>query len=306
MTNDNIAYWIRRYRIYLKRGKPVPAESFSTTTCKHCGKEYHGNYCPRCGQSHKVGSYRSKKMRKTFREAYPMLSYAFFRTIIELLTRPGYMIRDYLRGHQVIYLGPISTLLVAISCVTIFTHIYDKLEQTTAPRQEMSQSKPDASGKTTKEIYKKWGISITSTDEGHLDNGKLAAVWRVLREKLEDDTNLFLFAIFPMYGLAARRAFRKQRFGTQPLTASAHYMTLVYLYSLRVLVPLPIPVLLFYLLWTYQGIYGMKWLKAIKHVLITACWSVLYLALLLAVVILIGIGIAYLANLYIGYLTTHT
>lgn len=217
MIKDKISYLIRRYRIYLERGKSIPALSLTTTTCKHCGTEYRGNYCPRCGQSHKAGSYRNKKMYKTFREAYPMLSNAFFRTIIELITRPGYMIRDYFRGHQVIYLGPVTTLVVAISCITICGHIYDEIELSSFPKKEITQPQVDSSGKTEKEIYKKWGLTITSKDDGRMDNGVVAAIWRVFREKLEDDTTLFLFAIFPMYGLAARRAFKKCKIcGTSP------------------------------------------------------------------------------------------
>ncbi len=330
MTKERIACWIRRYRIYLERGNPIPAESSATTTCKHCGREYRGNFCPRCGQSHTIGNYRDKKMHKTFREAYPILSKVFYHTIIELITRPGYMIRDYLRGHQVIYLGPITTLLVALSCVTLCTHIYDKYQPPKTPQKEAIQAKPDSKGKaekviykkwgliitdrevdtapekkklqtqpdskgrTEKEIYNKWGITVTSKDDGRIYNEVVASIWRVLREKLEDETNILLFAIFPIYGLAARRAFRKCNFGKQPLTAGAHYQTLVYLYAIFTLFPQSTPLMTFYLVWTYRGIYGMKWLKAIKYVALTACWTALYLAALLVALILVGLVVAYI------------
>ncbi len=32
---------------------------------------------------------------------------------------------------------------------------------------------------------------------------------------------------------------------------------------------------IFYLVWTYRGIYGMKWLKTNKYVALTACWTAL-------------------------------
>lgn len=182
-------------------------------------------------------------MRKTFREAYPILSKVFYHTIIELITRPGYMIRDYLRGHQVIYLGPVSTLLVALSCVTLCTHIYEKYQPPKAPQKEIVQVQPDSQGSTKKELYNKWG---------------------------------------------------KCNFGKQPLTAGAHYQTLVYLYAIFTLLPLSIPLMIFYLVWTYRGIYGMKWLKTIKYVSFTACWTALYLAVLLAVVILTILALAYI------------
>jgi len=235
-------------------------------------------------------------MVKTFREASPIMSNAYMRTIFELLFRPGYMIRDYFRGHQVCYLGPLTTLLVSFSLLTLVTHTYEELTNTVEPEKKEVVSKKDSSGKEEKYIYQKWGVTITSKDDGRMDNGKMAALWRVLRGKLESDTTLFLFAIFPMYGLAARRAFRKVNFGSYPLRAGAHYMALVYLYTLFALLPLPVWAMVYYLVWTYRGIYGMTWLRTIRYMAFTACWVVLYLFLLLVALALLGIGIVYLIN----------
>lgn len=296
MLKNKISLLIRRYQVYLERGKPIPANTKAVTRCKHCGTEYRGNYCPRCGQFHTAGIFGKWRMVKTFREASPIMSNAYMRTIFELLFRPGYMIRDYFRGHQVCYLGPLTTLLVSFSLLTLVTHTYEELTNTVEPEKKEVVSKKDSSGKEEKYIYQKWGVTITSKDDGRMDNGKMAALWRVLRGKLESDTTLFLFAIFPMYGLAARRAFRKVNFGSYPLMAGAHYMALVYLYTLFALLPLPVWAMVYYLVWTYRGIYGMTWLRTIRYKAFTACWVVLYLFLLLVALALLGIGIVYLIN----------
>ncbi|RHA83735.1 DUF3667 domain-containing protein [Segatella copri] len=296
MLKNKISLLIRRYQVYLERGKPIPANTKAVTRCKHCGTEYRGNYCPRCGQFHTAGIFGKWRMVKTFREASPIMSNAYMRTIFELLFRPGYMIRDYFRGHQVSYLGPLTTLLVSFSLLTLVTHTYEELTNTVEPEKKEVVSKKDSSGKEEKYIYQKWGVTITSKDDGRMDNGKMAALWRVLRGKLESDTTLFLFAIFPMYGLAARRAFRKVNFGSYPLMAGAHYMALVYLYTLFALLPLPVWTMVYYLVWTYRGIYGMTWLRTIRYMAFTACWVVLYLFLLLVALALLGIGIVYLIN----------
>lgn len=119
MLKNKISLLIRRYQVYLERGKPIPANTKAVTRCKHCGTEYRGNYCPRCGQFHTAGIFGKWRMVKTFREASPIMSNAYMRTIFELLFRPGYMIRDYFRGHQVSYLGPLTTLLVSFSLLTL-------------------------------------------------------------------------------------------------------------------------------------------------------------------------------------------
>lgn len=176
MLKNKISLLIRRYQVYLERGKPIPANTKAVTRCKHCGTEYRGNYCPRCGQFHTAGIFGKWRMVKTFREASPIMSNAYMRTIFELLFRPGYMIRDYFRGHQVSYLGPLTTLLVSFSLLTLVTHTYEELTNTVEPEKKEVVSKKDSSGKEEKYIYQKWGVTITSKDDGRMDNGKMAAL----------------------------------------------------------------------------------------------------------------------------------
>ncbi len=85
--------------------------------CATCGTHYEGNYCPRCGQSARIGRYSFKKALLLFLDVWGVGNRGMFRTIRDLLLRPGYMIRDYLRGMQMAYFPPFKMffLLVALS-----------------------------------------------------------------------------------------------------------------------------------------------------------------------------------------------
>ena len=88
-------------------------------TCNTCGQEFQGNYCPRCGQSAQIGRYSFKKAFLLFLDVWGLGNRGMFRTLRDLLLRPGYMIRDYLSGMQMAYFPPFKLffLLMTLSLV---------------------------------------------------------------------------------------------------------------------------------------------------------------------------------------------
>lgn len=91
--------------------------SDETHECATCGTRFEGNYCPRCGQSASIGRYSFKKALLLFLDVWGIGNRGMFRTLRDLLLRPGYMIRDYLRGMQMAYFPPFKLffLLIALS-----------------------------------------------------------------------------------------------------------------------------------------------------------------------------------------------
>ena len=107
----------RRFLAWQKRPYQVAALSDEEHECPTCGTRYHGNYCPRCGQSSKIGRYSLKKAFMHFLDVWGLGNRGMFRTLRDLLLRPGYMIFDYLSGMQMAYFPPFKLLflLVALS-----------------------------------------------------------------------------------------------------------------------------------------------------------------------------------------------
>ena len=108
--------------------------SHESHQCATCGTRYEGNYCPRCGQSAQIGHYSFKKAFLLFLDVWGLGNRSMFRTLRDLLLRPGYMIRDYLQGMQMAYFPPFKMffLLIALSLLVstgLNIRMVDRLEQ---------------------------------------------------------------------------------------------------------------------------------------------------------------------------------
>ena len=93
----------RQFKKWQHQPHQVAPLSEEMHECATCGTHFEGNYCPRCGQSAQIGRYSFKKAFLLFLDVWGVGNRGMFRSIRDLLLRPGYMIRDYLRGMQMAY-----------------------------------------------------------------------------------------------------------------------------------------------------------------------------------------------------------
>ena len=107
----------RQFREWQQQPYQVKPLSEENHVCTTCGTQFEGNYCPRCGQSSKIGRYSFKNAFLLFLDVWGLGNRGMFRTIRDLILRPGYMIRDYLQGMQMAYFPPFKMffLLIALS-----------------------------------------------------------------------------------------------------------------------------------------------------------------------------------------------
>jgi hypothetical protein len=102
----NLKEKYRVFKEWQQRPYQVAPLTQEEHTCATCGTSYQGNYCPRCGQSSRIGRYSMKTAFLLFLDVWGLGNRGMFRTIRDLLLRPGYMIRDYLGGMQMAYFPP--------------------------------------------------------------------------------------------------------------------------------------------------------------------------------------------------------
>ena len=101
-----------------QRPYQVAQKSEEHHCCRTCSEEFQGNYCPRCGQSYKIGRYSFKNALLLFLDVWGMGNRGMFRTLRDLILRPGYMIRDYISGMQMAYFPPFK-LLFLLTALTL-------------------------------------------------------------------------------------------------------------------------------------------------------------------------------------------
>jgi len=102
----NITEKWKAFTEWQQRPSRVPKMSDEHHRCYTCGQEYQGNYCPCCGQSARIGRYSFKNALLLFLDVWGVGNRGMFRSIRDLVFRPGYMIRDYLSGMQMAYFPP--------------------------------------------------------------------------------------------------------------------------------------------------------------------------------------------------------
>jgi len=105
----------RQFTAWEQQPHQVAPLSEEQHDCATCGTHYKGNYCPRCGQSAKIGRYSFKNAFLLFLDVWGLGNRGMFRSIRDLLLRPGYMIRDYLRGMQMAYFPPFKMYFLLLT-----------------------------------------------------------------------------------------------------------------------------------------------------------------------------------------------
>ncbi len=95
-----IRKYIRIFRVYQYNGFKTEKlkKDIEQTICLNCKTVHSANYCPRCGQNRNEGVLSSSHIFSNLVGGIYNISGGFGRTILELFTRPGYMILDFLKG----------------------------------------------------------------------------------------------------------------------------------------------------------------------------------------------------------------
>lgn len=105
--------WVLHIEHRQKNDTPsVYVRDNASHVCKHCGSEYTGAYCPKCSMPARWRRFNWKLLFLNFMDIWGLGNRPMFRTIRDLFWRPGYMIKDYLRGHQLSYFPPFKMLAV--------------------------------------------------------------------------------------------------------------------------------------------------------------------------------------------------
>lgn len=112
MINLRLKARKRIFRRWQKKPYVVAPLSNESHECMTCHTNYTGNFCPRCGQSARVGRYSFKSTMMNFMDVWGLGNRGMFRTIRDLILRPGYMIRDYLSGMRMAYFPPFKMFFV--------------------------------------------------------------------------------------------------------------------------------------------------------------------------------------------------
>ncbi|MBO7139348.1 MAG: DUF3667 domain-containing protein [Prevotella sp.] len=151
-NKDKRAVWMRAYHIWQRRPHELAPLSEEMHTCSSCGTAFQGNYCPRCGQSARIGRFSFKKAALLFLDVWGMGNRSMFRSIRDLMFRPGYMIRDYLKGMQSAYFPPFKMFFLLAALSLLVEHGFSLTASETATETEIEVNEETEKDETERQL----------------------------------------------------------------------------------------------------------------------------------------------------------
>lgn len=164
----------RRFRTWQQQPHQVKPMSEASHVCTTCDTRFEGNYCPRCGQSARIGRYSFKKAFLLFLDVWGLGNRGMFRTLRDLILRPGYMIRDYLRGMQMAYFPPFKLFFLLLA---LWLVIDSGLNIQFVNRDEQNEQE-------TEQIFSRFKPKVTQTEADKAEDKKQTEA----QEKVEKKT----------------------------------------------------------------------------------------------------------------------
>ena len=92
--------------------------------CHNCGTEFADNFCPRCGQRAEVGRVGWNSIRENIAILWGLDSRSLSYTLVQVLGRPGFLVRDYISGHRQVSFPPVKMLVIVCLFVVIFESVF--------------------------------------------------------------------------------------------------------------------------------------------------------------------------------------
>ena len=186
----------RRFHAWQLKPHEVAPLSEEEHDCSTCKTHYVGNYCPRCGQSSKIGRYSFKKAFMLFLDVWGLGNRGMFRSLRDLVLRPGYMIRDYLGGMQMAYFPPFKMFFLLATFSLLITHgLNVGLVNTSKETRQAFQERVEASDDDNTTEYTENTSNLTADQQAkELFRTRLRKVVDSIFSLQEKYPNLFALA----------------------------------------------------------------------------------------------------------------
>ena len=181
------------------------------TVCLNCGNTFKGEFCPHCGQKASTKRLKITETAADFVNSFVGGDNKFMRTCIDLFTRPGYMVHDYLLGKRVRYYNPLQLFLFLLTVFAIFSFVL-------GVNSDILNSLSDTDWDN---LYEKGGeyVSIQFA---------IDYVRKIFSNELYGTFCISLTAVFPYRLLFFKQTLLRPDGTRHPLNLTEHFYTLMY------------------------------------------------------------------------------
>ena len=205
----------RAFHLWQIRPHEVAPLADTQCKCACCGTEFVGNFCPRCGQSASVNRFSLKQAIDLFLDVWDVNNRSVFRTMRDMLLRPGYMIRDYLNGMQAGYFSPFKMFFLLATLSLLVEHGFFYSPEAASDNTDIV-SEMESAAKGVKELREeKDSISETEKIHKRLDRSSkdpnvqmLHKVGTMISKFADDNPALFTLILLVLFSLSMFPFFR--------------------------------------------------------------------------------------------------
>ena len=126
MNKEQIRQHYQRFRLW-QQDSPHYVNRHQDTVqhCHNCGTEFTDNFCPRCGQRAELGRVGWNSIKENITVLWGLDSRSLTYTLIQLLLRPGYLVRDYISGHRQVSFPPVKMLVIVSLFMVIIESVFN-------------------------------------------------------------------------------------------------------------------------------------------------------------------------------------
>jgi hypothetical protein len=250
-------------------------------TCLNCGWEVGHSYCPNCGQhiaSHNKGVWQ---FVLEFLEEFVRFDSKLVRTIVPLVTKPGFLTTEWAAGKRVRYISPLK-LYITISALFFLVLSVSPNSTIFNTHSELGHPASHHNHESTLDQFLNKGIPAMS----HLDPS-------LLRQHVMSHLPTASLLLVPVSALLFSLLYcRSKRYYVEHLVFCLHYNCFCFLsYGVSSLFPGAIPRAiafiwgLGYLLFAVKANYAQGWIKStLKFVTFGGLYAVLVVSAIFATI----------------------
>ena len=164
-----------------------------TIKCLNCGTEFHGKFCPECGQRADTGRFTIKFMLENLLRGIVSNDGGVWITLKTLFTRPGQMMIDIINGKHRAFFSPFPMLFLVLSIYVIistFTGSYVKMSSAFSDENE---------------------TVVVSVDNNpkNVASQKILSIFKKIVDFADDHYSFVYILTIPIYLFSARICFGK-------------------------------------------------------------------------------------------------
>lgn len=260
------------------------------TQCLNCGNTFKGNYCPQCGQKAATKRLRLTEMMGNAIAPFVGGDSRVMRTCLDLLIRPGSLIRDYLVGKRIRYYHPLQMFVYVLTTYAIISYI---LGISPSIFDEMAELDLDQEA---------FPVGYASIDF------LLKCAKNIYSNKLYGSVFMAFLAVFP-YHLLFRTKIKRQDGAMLSLNRTEQFYAQMFLSCQHILISIfLLPVCLFsggeniaqtiykmvasaYIIFAYKQLLGIGWIKSLLLNVLATALTLFLLIVLLVLAVTIGLVI---------------